>query len=392
MTVDFDRLIDRSHTGSLKFDARKQRFGRDDVIPLWVADMDFAVAEPISDALQQRAAHPIYGYTLFSSELKTVMRDWFIRRHQWSIDPDSIIWCPGLVPSLHASILAMTEPGDSVIVQPPVYPPFFSAVTQTQRHLMLNPLRQTANGEYQIDFDHLQQCAEAGAKCLLFCSPHNPVGRVWSDAELQQLLDWARHYQISVISDDIHADLVYPEFKHQPLARLESADVTLVTAVSASKTFNIPGLGLSALVVEDAVQRKAINQVFDSWHVSAANPFSISAFIAAYQHGDAWLDALMAYLRDTRDWVMNFAAATCPQIQVIPAQGTYLLWLDCRQLGLDDAQLKRFFVEDVGIGLNEGNTFGDAGQGFMRMNIACPRAVIEQAWQGIASAIQAKQR
>lgn len=388
MTVDFDRLIDRANTSSLKFDARKQLFGRDDVIPLWVADMDFAVAKPITEALQQRAAHPIYGYTLLSGELKTVMRDWFIRRHQWTIEPDTIIWCPGVVPSLHASILAVTEPGDSVIVQPPVYAPFFSAVTQTQRHLMLNPLRQTASGDYQIDFDHLQQCAEAGAKCLLFCSPHNPVGRVWSHAELHQLLDWAKHYQISVISDDIHADLVYPEFKHQPLATFESADVNLVTAVSASKTFNIPGLGLSALVVEDADQRKAINQVFDSWHVSAANPFSITAFIAAYQHGDAWLDALMDYLRHTRDWVMRYAADNCPQIHVIPAQGTYLLWLDCRELGLNDAELKRFFVEKAGIGMNQGEMFGDVGRGFMRMNIASARSVIQHAWQQIAKAIQ----
>ncbi|WP_430008927.1 MalY/PatB family protein [Methylophaga lonarensis] len=390
MSFDFDQPIDRENTGSLKFDARRQLFGREDVIPLWVADMDFAVAEPISQALQQRAAHPVYGYTVFPDELKTVMCDWFARRHQWTIEPDSIVWCPGVVPSLHASILALTEPGDPVIVQPPVYAPFFTAVTQTQRQLMLNPLQQTASGDYQIDFDHLQQCAEAGAKCLVFCSPHNPVGRVWSQTELQQLLDWAEQYQITVISDDIHADLVYPEFKHRPLATFERPDVKLITAVSASKSFNIPGLGLSALMVDDAEQRQAINRVFDSWHVSAANPFSITAFIAAYQQGDDWLDALMDYLRQTRDWVMEFAADNCPQIQVIPAQGTYLLWLDCRQLGLKDAELKRFFVEQAGIGMNQGKMFGEVGRGFMRMNIACPRAIVEQAWQLIARAVHAR--
>lgn len=381
---DFDQQIDRSGTYSLKYDARKRLFGREDAIPLWVADMDFAAPEAVTKALTTRAQHPLYGYSEYPQALYEATQAWFLHRHQWQIASEHILICPGVVPSLHASIMALTEKHDQVIAQPPVYFPFFSAVTETQRELVLNPLR-LVDDYYQINFEQLAKQAAAGAKMLLLCSPHNPAGRVWSESELHTLLDIARQYQLIIISDEIHADLVFTGQKHIPLAKL-AEDVPVITAVSASKTFNIAGLGMSMLIVPNAEHKKAIEAVFNSWHVSAANPFSIEATIAAYREGEQWLDDLMVYLQQTYQWVRQYFAEHLPAIRVLPLQSTYLLWLDCQALQLDDKQLRTFFVQQAGVAMNPGIMFGDAGSGFMRMNIASPRAIIEQACQQIVQA------
>lgn len=381
---DFDTPIKREQTGSLKFDARKAYFGKDDVMPMWVADMDFAAPEEVTKALTERAQHPIYGYHMYLASLYEAMQAWFERRHNWSIDRKSIVMCPGVVPTLTAVIEASTEPGEQVIIQPPVYHPFFSVVEETGRQLVLNPLMLEGQ-EYKMDLAHLEACMQQGAKLLIFCSPHNPVGRVWSEQELQDLLELARRYQVTIVSDEIHADLIFPGHKHTPLATLAN-DVSVITTVSASKTFNIPGMGLSAVVVDDVQQRKAINAVFKRWHISASNPFSLVAFETAYREGDAWLDALLAYLEQTKQAVIQFAEQHWPNIKVMPSQGTYLLWLDCRALEASDDELKRFFIDDVKVGMNAGITFGEAGSGFMRMNIAAPRDYVMTACQRIADA------
>ena len=387
MATDFDQIIDRAGSASLKYDARKAYFGTEDVVPLWVADMDFATAPVVSNALKQRAAHPLYGYTLFPDSLFTAMQDWFQQRHDWVIDRKSILMCPGVVPSMHAAIEALSKPGDKIIVQPPIYPPFFSAVTETGRTLVENPLKLAA-GRYQIDFYHLEQCAASGAKLLLLCSPHNPVGRVWQRAELEGILEIACRHDITIISDEIHADLIYPDYQHIPLATL-AEDVSIVTAVSPSKTFNIPGLGLSSLVTTNRTHWQAIKKVLDGWHVSASNPFSVTAFEAAYQGGASWLDELMVYLDETRRQVSSFVEDELPEMQLIESEGTYLLWLDCRKLGLTGDELKAFFITDAKVGMNPGISFGDVGAGFMRMNIAAPRAVIMAACQSIKFALRA---
>ena len=384
LVINFDQIISRAGTTSLKYDARKAYFSSEDVIPLWVADMDFAAPEEVTEALIQRASHPIYGYTLYPDSLFTVMQNWFQQRHNWSIDRKSILMCPGVVPSMHAAIEALSDVGNSVIVQPPIYPPFFSAITETGRKLIENPLK-LKSGIYGIDFEHLEQCAASGAKLLLLCSPHNPVGRVWQQHELEGVLDIARRYQLTIISDEIHADLIYPEYKHIPLATLAD-DVAIVTAVSPSKTFNIPGLGLSCLVTNKREHWQAIKKVFDGWHVSASNPFSITAFEAAYADGESWLDELMHYLDETRKQVNAFFEKNIPKIKVIDSQGTYLLWLDCREMGLNDEQLKSFFIDKAKVGMNPGNSFGEVGSGFMRMNIAAPRTIILEACQRILQA------
>jgi len=320
---------------------------------LWVADMDFAVPTAVQRALAERAAHPIFGYTVYPESLYDALIGWLKTYQQWRVEREWIVLCPGVVPSLHAAILALSEAEEGVIVQPPVYAPFLAAPQITGRHLVLNPLK-FEQGRYSFDLAHFEQCAMDGARFLLLCSPHNPVGRVWQVAELQALLDICQRHDITIMSDEIHADLVYPGVCHTPLAMLAQGKVRVIT--------------------------------FDLLHISANNPFSIVAFEAAYRAGRPWLESLLDYLAATRDYVREFLRQHLPLIQLIAPEGTYLLWLDCRAMGLSDKQLKQFFVEEAGVGLSPGILFGAQGSGFMRMNIGAPRSVIAQALERIAQA------
>lgn len=368
-------------------------FGDAGIIPLWVADMDFAVPPAIAQALSRRAAHPVYGYTVYPDSLYESLKAWLSRRHGWEIQRDWVMMCPGVVPSLHAAVTTFAAPGVPVIVQPPVYFPFFSAVTSTGRQLVQNPLR-LRNGRYDVDYDHLEQCA-GGARLLLLCSPHNPVGRVWSRPELERILQIAEKYNLVIFSDEIHADLVYPGNQHHVLSMLAEASagsrVSVITAVAPSKTFNIPGLNLSVLIVPNREHRKKLTQTFELMHVSASNPFSIVAFEAAYREGEVWLDELLVYLQKTRDFVGEYLATHLPEIRLIESEGTYLLWLDCHELmlalGINDMQLRHFFVHEAGIGMSPGTLFGAAGSGFMRMNIGTPRRIVEAALENIRKAV-----
>lgn len=389
MNFDFDYLIARDNSSCMKYAARLVTFGCADVQPLWVADMDFAAPPAVQLALADRAAHPIYGYTIYPDALYGTLMNWLAQRHGWLVQREWLIFCPGVVPSLHAAIMALSHTGDGVIVQPPVYGPFLNAAEITGRKTVLNPLL-LKDGAYRFDLEDLERCAAAGARLLLLCSPHNPVGRVWQVEELQAVLAICQRYAITVVSDEIHADLVYAGHRHIPLATLAGDSVKVITAIAPSKTFNIPGLGLSMLIVPEHADRVAITRVFDLLHVSASNPFSIAASVAAYREGGPWLDALLVYLADTYDMVRDYAAHHLPGIRVGVAQGTYLLWLDCRALRLDDAELKRFFVQQAGVGMSPGTAFGVPGSGYMRMNIAAPRVLILQALDKIAVALRAR--
>ncbi|MCO6428312.1 PatB family C-S lyase [Nitrosomonas communis] len=384
MSDQFDRDIKRTGTNSTKFDGRLGLFGNANVMPLWVADMDFAAPAEVTHALIGRATHPIYGYTLFPESLYESLIDWLRLRHHWQVEREWIILSPGVVPSLTATIMALTQPSEQVIVQPPVYFPFFSAVTKTGRQLIRNPLYLEHN-QYAIDFEQLEQIG-ANARMLLFCSPHNPVGRVWDKSELTQLIKIANKHDWLIISDEIHADLVYPENQHHPLASVTDNPENIITAIAPSKTFNIPGLHLSALIVPNKAYRAAITHFFDMIHVSAANPFSIVAFETAYRQGARWLDELMVYLKNTRDHVNMYLTKHLPDIQLIKSEGTYLLWLDCRALNMDDTQLKHFFAHEAEVGLSPGALFGREGSGFMRMNIGTPRHNIMAALENIRKA------
>jgi cystathionine beta-lyase len=398
LTFYFDKVIARDGTASVKQDGCVDYFGTSDILPLWVADMDFAAPDAVTRALTQRAENPIYGYTFYPESMVDALISWLKKRHGWTVERDWIVMAPGVVTSLFASVMAFAEQGEGVIVQPPVYAPFFSAVTTNQRRLIENPLI-LVDGAYHIDFEHLERCAADGAKMLLFCSPHNPIGRVWSKAELVQLLSITRRYGITILSDEIHADLVYPDLKltedstgeqYTTLALLANEGDKIITAVAPSKTFNIAGLGLSALIVPNPAQRVTLKKVFNSLHLSNTNPFSIAAFEAAYRGGEAWLDALLVYLRDNRDFVSEYLKKNIPAIRLIQPQGTYLLWLDCRDLNMTDLKLEEFFVKEAKVGLNLGKSFGKGGSGFMRLNIASPRSVIAEALNRIATTLNTR--
>jgi cystathionine beta-lyase len=383
---EFDLEIPRAGTLSVKYEGRGAYFGSDDVIPLWIADMDFAAPSAITQALSERAAHPIYGYTLCPDSLYEALIAWMKKRHGWEIRREWILLSPGVVPSLHAAVMAFTRPGDPVVIQPPVYHPFFTAVTVPGRRLALNPLR-LEQGRYRMDCEGLERRAAEGARLMILCSPHNPVGRVWSREELEEVLRIADRYGMTVLSDEIHHDLIYPGYRHTPLAALADNPPNVLTAVAPSKTFNIPGLGLSALIVPDAGLRRALREIYELFHIGASTPFGLTAFEAAYREGEGWLERLLPYLAETRDFVADFLGRHAPAIRPVPPEGTYLVWLDCRALGMSDAALKQFFVHEARVGMNPGITFGDAGSGFMRLNIGAPRRIIAEALERIAGAL-----
>jgi cysteine-S-conjugate beta-lyase len=390
LTSRFDQPISREGSGALKYDGRQQTFGTTEVMPMWVADMDFAVPDAVTQALQARVAHPVLGYSLAPDSLFQALTDWLATKHGWQVPREWIVLTPGVVPSLNMVVAALTDPDEGVIVQPPVYFPFFSAVTGQQRRLVENPLRlmdDAGQPQYQMALDHLTTCAQQ-ARLLLLCSPHNPVGRVWKTAELESILSIANKHDLIVLSDEIHADLVYADAQHQPISRLamqaETAEQTaqshrVITAVSPSKTFNIPGLGLSALIVPNIAHRQAIQRHLNTLGISVTNPLNMAAFEAAYRGGNDWLLELMPYLQATRDMAVAYIQAELPSIKVIAPQATYLLWLDCRALHLDDAALKRFFIAEAQLGLSPGAMFGHGGEGFMRMNIGTPKANVLEA-------------
>jgi cysteine-S-conjugate beta-lyase len=386
----FDQIILRDGSQSLKYDGKLQTFGTNDVTPMWVADMDFAIPEAITKALLKRANHPIFGYTIAPDSLYEALIDWLLLKHHWQVKREWIVLTPGVVPSLNLIVAALTVENAGVIVQPPVYFPFFSAVTNQNRRLIENPLvlqdDNLGNLQYQMNFAQLDDCAK-DAKLLMLCSPHNPVGRVWRKDELQSLLAIAKKHDLIILADEIHADLVYSNAQHISLSRLASESEPLlsnelhciITAVSPSKTFNIPGLGLSALIVPNIEYRQKIVAHLDKIGVSVTNPFNLVAFEAAYREGADWLNALMAYLQSTIDEAVAFIQAYLPQINVIRPQATYLLWLDCRKLNLNDEALKRFFIEEAKLGLSPGAMFGRGGEGFMRMNIGTSKANVMAA-------------
>ena len=391
MIDSFDQVIKRQGTLSLKYDGLQATFGRTDVQPLWVADMDFAAPDAVVTALKDRAEHPVYGYSLAPESLYQALIDWMRFKHHWEIQREWIMLTPGVVPSLNLVVTALTRQDDGVIVQPPVYFPFLSVANNTGRRLIENPLvfsqDSLGNPTYEIDFTHFEAQAKQ-AKILLLCSPHNPVGRVWNKPELQKLLTIAKQHGLIILADEIHADLVYPDAQHHVLGALDIEQDTVVTAVAPSKTFNIPGLGLSALIVPHESHRKAIQSHLTASGVSVTNPFSLVAFEAAYRHGNDWLNNLISYLNETREMVMAFAKQHLPMITIVPAQGTYLLWLDCRQLGLSDESLKELFLEQAKLALSPGAMFGKGGEGFMRMNIGATQESVLLALDKLKQALR----
>ncbi|TAL73407.1 MAG: putative C-S lyase [Rhodanobacter sp.] len=386
MSFDFDQPVDRAGTHALKYDLRAQKFGRADVAPLWIADMDFAAPECVTQALIPRAQHPIYGYTTWPAGMLDALVGWCARRHHWQVETDWLLPANGVLAALSAALQACTQAGDGVIVQPPVYGGFVEAALACRRQPVDNQLHEEA-GHYTMDFAQLEQCARAGARTLMLCNPHNPVGRAWSRDELTELLRIARQYGITVISDEVHGDLALPGHVHQPLAALATAQDRVITLLSPSKTFNLQGLGLAVLATANPELRAAVAHQLEALHLVGANPFAVAAAEAAWRGGDAWVDALQTYLGATRDLLIARLPAS-NAIHAVPPQASYLAWLDCRALRKTDAELRDFFITHCGLGLNPGADYGQGGSGFMRFNFGAPRKMVETALDRIAAALK----
>jgi cystathionine beta-lyase len=348
------------------------------VLPLWVADMDFQAPDCVREALQPLVDQNLYGYHLKGERYVRAIVDWWARRHGHAVDPAGIVFSPGVVPALSHLIQALTAKGDGIIVQPPVYHPFAWAVRANERRLLENPLLEQG-GEYAMDFDDLEGKARE-ARLLILCSPHNPVGRVWRREELERLADICLRHGVTIVSDEIHNDLVYPQYRHLPTASLspEVARVT-VTCHAASKTFNLAGLSVAYVLIEGQELREAFRTVSDILHVEALNPFGLRATEAAFTHGEAWLKALLEYLEGNYRLVRGFLEEHLPRVTVSPLEGTYLIWLDFRRYGLSPQELRDCIIGKARLGLNDGPMFGPGGEGFQRMNIACPRATLQEA-------------
>lgn len=372
MKYDFDKTIDRRATNSYKWDSAPGG-----VLPMWVADMDFRTAPAIIDALQKRVAHGIFGYTRVPDAYYDAVTSWFSRRHGWDIDREWIIYTSGVVPAVSAVIKALTVPGDKVIVQTPVYNCFFSSIRNNGCEIVSNPLRRTAD-TYEMDFDALERCAaDPRAKVMLLCNPHNPAGRVWTPDELTRLGNICLRNGVTVVSDEIHCELVYQGFKYTPFASLSDAFLhRSVTCVSPSKAFNIAGLQIANIVTFDADLRRRIDKAININEVCDVNPFGVAATIAAYNEGEEWLNQLVDYLHGNYEAMAEFCRRELPEFPITRLEGTYLVWMDCSSLGMSSDALEHALLDDARLWLNAGTMYGAEGEGYMRWNIACPRSVM----------------
>lgn len=372
MKYDFDKTIDRRATNSYKWDSAPEG-----VLPMWVADMDFRTAPAIIDALQKRVAHGIFGYTRVPDAYYGAVTSWFSRRHGWDIDREWIIYTSGVVPAVSAVIKALTVPGDKVIVQTPVYNCFFSSIRNNGCEIVSNPLRRTAD-TYEMDFDALERCAaDPRAKVMLLCNPHNPAGRVWTPDELTRLGNICLRNGVTVVSDEIHCELVYQGFKYTPFASLSDAFLhRSVTCVSPSKAFNIAGLQIANIVAFDNDLRSRIDKAININEVCDVNPFGVAATIAAYNEGEEWLNQLVDYLHGNYEAMAEFCRRELPEFPITRLEGTYLVWMDCSSLGMPSDALEHALLDDARLWLNAGTMYGAEGEGYMRWNIACPRSVM----------------
>ena len=386
---NFDEPAGREGTDCIKYDRREETFGLKNIIPMWVADMDFKTPDFVVQSLQRRLDHEIYGYSYRPAEYFQSIIDWIKLRHNWTIEKDWICFSPGIVPALNFCTLAFTQTGDEIIVQPPVYFPFFSAAESHGRNLKYNRLTES-EGKWCMDFNSLINGINSKTKMIIISNPHNPIGRVWTPEELGSLADICVKHNILMISDEIHCDLVLPGFTHTPLASLsEKIAENTVTLIAPSKTFNLAGLSTSSVIISNPLLRKSFNRVVDNLHVGSGNIFGNTASVAAYSNGHKWLDALLDYIDHNIEFVMDYCREMIPEIIPVQPEATYMIWLDCRQFGMTGKELQSFFVNKAGIGMNEGSTFGPGGEGYMRMNVGTTHNTVMKALEQIEKAVSA---
>lgn len=388
--LDFDTVIDRHGTHCLKYDFAVKRGRPADVLPLWVADMDFKVSSYIEDALIRQAQHGIYGYTESEEGYFTAVRQWFATHHNWQVEPEWLQKTPGVVFAIAVAVKAYTQPGDAVLIQQPVYYPFGSVIRENGRKMVSSDLvLDEATGRYEIDFaDFERKIVENGVKLFLLCNPHNPVGRVWRQEELLQLGRICQRHGVTVFSDEIHADFVW-QGQHRVFAAVDPSFAAFtVTATAPSKTFNIAGLQVSNIFIADAALRENFRRTYSAAGYSQLNAAGLVAAEAAYRDGETWYRAVKAYIQSNIAYMREFIRTRLPQLRMIEPEGTYLVWVDFRRLGLTNEELEDFILHKAKLWLDSGAIFGTVGEGFQRFNVACPRATLTQALEQLEQALQ----
>lgn len=385
MIFNFDEAIDRHDSNSYKWDSRNDI--PDDTIPLWVADMDFKVAPPIIKALRNKVEHGVFGYTFVPPAYYKAIDLWFTRNHGWSINADDVIYTTGVVPALSAIIKALTSPGDKVLVNTPVYNCFFSSIRNNGCEVLESELK-ISGDTYVIDYADLEEKA-SDDRCtmMILCNPHNPAGRVWSRGELLKISEICARHSVLVVSDEIHCELVFQPAVYTPYANVSTVD-DWVVCVSPSKAFNIAGLQIANIVTSNKDLYQKINKAINVNEVCDVNPFGVAALMAAYNESRDWLEALLPYIYDNYKLLRNRFTQDLPQLKVFELEGTYLAWIDCRVLGIESERLEELLIEKAHVWLNAGSMYGDAGEGFMRVNLACPRKRLEEAIDRLIPVLQ----
>lgn len=381
MESRFDEIIDRHHTTCEKYDGIARSGRPEDTIPLWVADMDFRAPDSVREALHHLADHGIFGYSFTGDEYFEAVRNWFASRFGWEPKQEWLVCTPGVVYGFSAAIQALTQEGDAVLIQQPVYPPFAGSLQNTGRRLVNSPLHEE-NGRYCMESpeEMERRIVENHVKIFLLCSPHNPVGRVWTQEELETVNDICLRHGVVVISDEIHADFTFPGHKHTVFASLsKEAEQNCIVCTAPSKTFNLAGLQTSNLFIPNPKLREKMRNFMGRLHYDQPNLAGLTACMAAYRGGASWLDELIPYLAENVSLVRSFLRDHLPQLRLVEPEGTYLLWIDCRGLGLSQEELGKFFSERARLWVNEGEMFGPGGEGFVRVNIGCPRSVLQTA-------------
>ena len=387
MKYNFDEIIDRTNTNAVKLERCQALFGTENVLPLWVADMDFRTPDFILEAIHKRLEHPILGYTMSPRNFFELFIEWVRAHHNWQPERKSVGFVPGIVPALALAVQCYTEPGDEIIVQPPVYYPFFNVVKNNNRSLIYNQLAEI-DGKFEMDFVDLEQKITPKTRMLILCNPHNPGGRVWSLKTLRQLDNICAKHNILVLSDEIHADMILHGHKHIPYATVSKhAAANSVTFMAPSKVFNMPGVVSSFYIIPNPKLYKKYSDYLEASEMNSGNIFAYHATVACYAKGESWRLAMLKYLQDNIDYVVKYLKEFIPQIKPMRPEASFLVWLDCKELGMEDDELHRFFAQKAGLGLNKGTVFGPGGEQHLRMNVACSHKIIEQAMMQLKKAI-----
>ena len=389
MKYNFDEIIDRSHNRSAKYDEAGKKFGSRDVIPLWIADMDFKTAQPVIDALKARAEEGIWGYTSRPDSYYEAVCGWQKRRNGWDIDKSMISFNLGVVPALSSMVYVFTEPGDKVLIQTPVYSEFYDVTESWGREVVESPLKEQ-DGRWIIDFEDFERKAKE-AKVFFLCSPHNPLGIVWTREELERMCHICIANNVLIVSDEIHSDLVFHGKKHIPTATLSPEIAAhVISCISGTKTFNLAGLQASATIFPNQELKARFDKFWFNLDIHRNNAFSTIAMEVAFNEGEEWLEQLLGYIGGNFEFIKDYCAANIPQVKPNVPDATYLVWLDCRGLGMGNEELRDFMIRKAGLGLNEGWSFGRSLSGFMRLNAACPRPVLEKAMEQLKHAVDAR--